>query len=264
MTTEALIRMRPVVNGALPPDIAAIQKVGVLRVAVFQGNMPPFSMRNAAGEWQGIEIDLMQMAAKEMGVQLMLKPMATYDDIVNAVITKQADAGIGLSLLPGRELKISFTNGYISFHPHLLVSRLQASEKSFDNAAQIIQWLQTGAPVKIGVLAQSSARQLVQLAFPKAEIISYPSTHDAFTDVLHGKIFAAVAMTPIEVKNFLQEQYQGGLLGLDVPIPTITNIDSIAVPWDYFHLRLWFNTYLNYLQLNGTLAQIFEKYGYVP
>ena len=87
-------------------DTAAVPVVGLVPA-------PPFAMRDADGNWQGIAVDLWQHVAQDLGLRFEFREMAIPDlmaglrnDALLAVLTAVASAD--------RELLVDFTHPYYS------------------------------------------------------------------------------------------------------------------------------------------------------
>lgn len=244
----ALHTQTPVVDGSMPPDILAIQKRGVLREAIFATPIPPFSIQDSEGNWSGLNITFGQELADSLGVKLQIIPAKTYDELVDLIANNDADIALGLSILPVRQLKISFSDSYYTYHPHILVNRLQALKNGWKTPAQVIQALETSSkPLKVGVFAGNMAAQIVQQSFPNIQVIPYQNYEQSFLDVSSGKLFAAIGATGILIQDFLKRNPQATLHVEDVEFTERQDMLGVAVPWSYFHLRLWLNVYIDYL-----------------
>lgn len=264
--TSDAIRLRmqtPVVDGSMPPDIAAIQQRGVLRVGIYDVPVPPFTIVDAKGNWSGIEVDFGQMVATELGVKLQVVPADSYDDLINRLAGNKIDMAAGMSILPIRQIKVSFSNPYYVYHPHLVVNRLAASQRGWTTPALMLAGMQqTKEPLKIGVFAGSAVAQVVKQNFPNLQVVMYQDREQSFLDVASGKIFASVGASPISVQDFLKHNPQAALRAEDVEVPQIQDLLGVAIPWQSFHLREWLNIYIEYLKQNGVREQLAKKYGY--
>lgn len=250
------------VDPNLPPDIAAIKARGILRVGIFKADAPPLAMHDSNGKWIGIEIDLATMIAQQLGVKLEIIPAPTYDSMVDMVASGQLDLATELAFLPQRGLRVAFTHPYYSFNPHLLVNRLQAAKNGWSKPDDIIQALTTNPqPMSIGVLEGTAGVQLIENTFPNAKIVLYPTVPAALQDVTTGKIFAALGTSPAEVQDYLQNNPRASLLSADIQIPNASFLIGMALPWQYYHFRELLNSYFSYLNQNGVLEEIFQKYG---
>jgi ABC-type amino acid transport substrate-binding protein len=247
--------------GELPPDITAIQKSGVLKVAVYVENSVPITSANIT-QWQGVDADLAHMIAEQLGVTLMVIPAVSYDDVIYKVASHQADMGTELYVTPERALQVSFSHPYFSYHPHLLVNRLKAAKYGWNSSEDIIVGMQQGEqPLKIGILAGSAMTQLMPQSFPKVTLVPYTDINQAFQDVAKGKLFAAVATSPLGTQGFFQKNMQASLVAEDIELPEMNLLVSIALPWENFHFREWVDAYFDYLQRNGIFEQLLQKHG---
>ncbi len=86
-----------IVPQMMPPDIECILKSGVLKVAIYGGNVPPFFLTNKQGEFVGIDIDIAKQLAEELGVKLEFTKTSTFDGVVELV--RQGKVNVGISKL---------------------------------------------------------------------------------------------------------------------------------------------------------------------
>lgn len=243
------------------PDISLIQERGVLRVAFFERNSPPFFMRDPQNNWSGIEIDLAKMIAAELKVKLVIVPAESYDDIIDMVANGKADIGMGLlSITPDRELRITFTDPYYTYQHQLLVNRLQASKNGW-SVDQIVTGMQNSkANITIAALEESAQGPILHNLFPNAKIVSYPTLPQAMQAVVDGKAFAALGNSPVEIRDFLQSNPKATLVTEEVVTPNALDLIAAAVPWQYFYLKDWLDLYFDYLKVNGYETKLFQKY----
>lgn len=265
-STEDNIALRtetPVVDGSMPPDIAAIQKRGVLRQALNQTPAPPFSVLDKNGNWSGLEIDFGQQIAKNLGVKLVIVPASNYDDLVTLLVEGKADIAMGLSILPSRQTRVSFSAPYYSYHPHLLVNRLAASQMGWTTPQALFNGLKTSKkPLKVCVFAGSIVGQIMEQTFPGTQVIVYTDHIQCFEDVASGKIFASMGTTPIAIRDFLKHNPQAAISTEDVELTNMEDLLGVAVPWQDFHLREWLDIYINYLEDSGIRQKLSKQYGY--
>ena len=262
MAAEAMPNQGKNRGMVFPPDITAIQKRGVLKVAFYQYGVPPFFMRDASGVWYGIEVDLAQKIASQLGVKLLIVATPTFDGIINLVARDEVDMGMGLvGITPSRALRVSFTNPYYRFHPHLLVNRVLAAKEGWSTWNILDGMKHTHTVLKIGTLGYSGNIETVQETFPSAEIVPYADITDAMHDVIKEKLFAAVGDSPLQVQAFLHDHPDAVLQLSDVEIPERTDLIAIAVSWKSLHLREWLNNYFSYLQANNAQDQLLQQYG---
>ena len=96
--------------GAKGPALADVQKAGKLVVAT-SPDFPPFENLEG-GEVVGIEVELMEMICKELGVELQLEQI-NFDAVLTGVQSGKYDCGMsGISVTPKREKNTLFTSPY--------------------------------------------------------------------------------------------------------------------------------------------------------
>ena len=94
------------------PVLSRIVKAGEFRVGV-SGNQPPFVVKDKSGELIGFEVDLANLLADAMGVELKLveKPFA---QLLPALETGEVDAVMsGMTMTPARNLRVAFVGPYL-------------------------------------------------------------------------------------------------------------------------------------------------------
>lgn len=96
--------------GAKGPTLAELQKSGKLVVAT-SPDFPPFENLEG-GQVVGIEVELMELVCKELGVELQLEQI-NFDAVLTGVQSGKYDCGMsGISVTPKREKNTLFTIPY--------------------------------------------------------------------------------------------------------------------------------------------------------
>jgi ABC-type amino acid transport substrate-binding protein len=74
---------------------------------------PPFAMKNAEGQWQGISIDLWRHVAEGMKLRYRFEEMPTVQALVDAVAAGRVDAGVAaITVTAARKRVIDFTQPF--------------------------------------------------------------------------------------------------------------------------------------------------------
>ena len=74
---------------------------------------PPFAMKGADGEWQGISSDLWKRAAAEIDVRYRFVEVQTVADLIDGIAAQKFDVAIGaLTITPERERIVDFTQPF--------------------------------------------------------------------------------------------------------------------------------------------------------
>jgi len=93
------------------PSLKSVQKAGKLTIAT-SPDFPPFEELQADGSVTGIEIEIMELICKELGVELEIKQM-NFDSVLPGIQAGKYDVGVsGISVTPAREKNVKFTVPY--------------------------------------------------------------------------------------------------------------------------------------------------------
>ena len=97
--------------GKEPATLKSVKKAGKLVIAT-SPDFPPFEELQADGTVTGIEIDIMKLICKELGVKLEIKQM-NFDSVLPGIQAGKYDVGVsGISVTPKREKNVKFTVPY--------------------------------------------------------------------------------------------------------------------------------------------------------
>jgi polar amino acid transport system substrate-binding protein len=92
--------------------IGATAAYAELKMGVAAEPYPPFSSKNAAGVWEGWEIDFMNAVCAEIGEKCVVEEVA-WDGIIPALTSKKFDAIMSsMSITDERKKTISFSDMY--------------------------------------------------------------------------------------------------------------------------------------------------------
>lgn len=252
----------PLLSGPYPADIAAIKKRGSINIAIYSGDVPPFFMQDDKGQWSGIEHDFGVMIADQLGVKANFKTVSSYDGIINMIANKQADIGLGLlSITPTRALMVRFSIPYYTYHPYLVVNRLQVGRLNWTLWNALSNLTTTDQSFKIGAITSSANAELIQVAFPSAEVAQYDSAPELMKAVESGAIFGAVIDTPEQVEDWFKQNPKAALNTGSILIPERSVLFGVAIQPQEENLQAWLNVYIDYAKRNKIINQLFEKYG---
>lgn len=152
-------------------------RVGITRLA-------PLAMLNKNNELVGLEVDVANRLADDLNVTLELVSTA-MPDLLNGLNTGHYDLIIsGYSITPERALHVNFSNPYYYTHTLLVASKQAAPGKTaaFFNSPGTI----------LGVVAGHSQIQTAGMRFPQASLRLFDTEEALLSDLLAGKIPAAV------------------------------------------------------------------------
>lgn len=226
---------------ALSPDLEAIRERGVLRVAVYGKDIPPFLVRTPQG-LDGVDANLARTVAARLGVRVVFDETAeTFDQVVGKVFRGEADLGVSLlSASLARSLMVSFTDAYASVHPALLLNRLTYPRGRVDFEAAAETSADAAELHAIGVLAGSVYSEYVGELFQKVQARSFPDSAAMLQAMKDGEI-GAVLQSEIFLNQLLNADPSWSLRFRVEPIMDRLDPIACAVNWRSRGLLQWIN-----------------------
>jgi len=220
---------------------------GELRVATEPGYMP-LEMKDKRGKIIGFDIDIARNMAKAMGVKLKIVS-TTFDGIIAGLLTKKYDIIIaGMTITQKRNLKINFSDSYLSIGQTILAQNKYAGKnwKDLDVKGNVIV-------TKLGQTGEIVTRRL----FKKATIRTFDTEAEAVQEVMNAHATAFVYDKPFNA-IFVSSKGRGKITHLDKDLsyeplgmgirkgdPDFTN---------------WLNNFLNQMKNDGTYDKIYNKW----
>lgn len=232
-------------NGLQPTSTTSPKlELKTLKVAT-DPTFVPFEMKNANGNLEGFDIDLMNAIAQVVGLQVQWESLP-FDGMISTLQAKRVDAAInGITITAERLKTIDFSRPY--FKAGLAIAVRENN--------QDIKDLNSLKGKKIGVQIGSTGADFAQ-TIPNAKISTYNSGPDFFQDLLNSNVDAVVGdafATLYAIKN-------GNLKGIKVVTNLLTEeFYGIATPKDSPYLAT-INQGIGILLSNGTYQQIYQKW----
>lgn len=185
----------------------------VIRFGVAAEPYAPFSVKNAAGVWEGWEIDLMDAVCEEMNAKCVIVDVP-WDGIIPALLENKFDViWSSMSITDERMKVIDFTDKYY-FSPNVLVGA-KADPRAFD-----IEKPDTMKGLVLG--AQSSSTQASYLQQELGDVVDlklYPTLDDEIADLKAGRI-DMMAASGIQIQSFLKTP-EGEDYAIKVTMPQV-------------------------------------------
>jgi len=164
--------------------LAEIKRRGTLRVGL-DASFPPFESFNAAGQIVGLDVDLAQAVAADLGVTL--EPVNIgFDGLYDALLARRADLVISGLPYDARWTKdVAYTRNYFNAGQVLLIPAGSAAIKTradLPGHTLAIEW---------GSQADMEARRLTK-ELPNLTLVRRPTAAEAVTALLNGQADAAI------------------------------------------------------------------------
>jgi polar amino acid transport system substrate-binding protein len=209
--------------------LAEIKKSGKLRVGVAE--IVPWAMHDKDGNLVGFEIDVARKLARDMGVEVEFHP-DEFRYLIPDLEANRFDIIIaGFSIEARRALVVNFSEPY-----NVTDVTIATSKKMGGELKAMEDFNKKG--VTIGVVEGMTSEDLAALEFPKASIQTYTEDSVLFTDLVAGRLAAAVADSPrLEI---LAKLYPDA-----VAVPTVAPLGTFPAAFAVRRGDMDFVNYLN-------------------
>ena len=234
---------------AQSPGIHRILEKGAIRVGM-SGTQPPFTVKSKDGTLMGYEVDLANMIAEGMKVELVLveRPFA---ELLPALERGEIDAIMsGMTMTPERNLKVAFVGPYLVSGKSILTKSSKLA--NVDDVEDINQ-----KDISLTALRGSTSQRFVEIFLPEARLTTTEDYDAGVNLVLSGQADALIADMPICALSMLRYP-DAGLATLVEPL-TIEPIGIALPPNDPLLLNMVQN-YLGALEMAGILEELETKW----
>ncbi len=219
-----------------------IQEAGKLVVAT-SPDFPPFESLEG-GEIVGIEVDIMDLIAEKLGVEIQFEQM-DFDSVLPGVQSGKFDVGMsGITITEKRQKNADFTDPYFLASQSIVVMADSDITCKDDLEGKTIA-------VQTGTTAESYCME------NGYEVLAYQANNDAASALTSGKVDAWVVDNEVAVA--LSAEQNGATVVLDEAMTTEPYAFAFAKGSDT--LVEAFNEALSELVADGTIEEIFETYG---
>jgi polar amino acid transport system substrate-binding protein len=229
--------------------IAEIQKKGTLSVGLSDVS-PPYATMNDKMEHVGLEVDLANMIAKALGVEM--KPViVTSANRVACLLTQCADILVyGLTITPERATQVWFSTPYA-----VNASGIIAAKDS------PIKALPDLVGKKVGVIRAAFGDPVLTKAAPEGTVIQrYDDMSGLLQAQLSGQVDAIFENSLIP--GVLNQMQPGGTF--ETKLTMTAGYWGIAMLPDQENLRQWLNSFIFSIRMDGQLNDLYEKYMNIP
>ncbi len=231
------------------PVLDRIVQSGTLRVGM-SASQPPFNVRGRDGQMLGLEVDLANLIAGAMRVELEIvnRPFgellaAMGDGAVDMVMS-------GMAITPRRAQTSAFVG------PYMLSGKSILTKSTTLAAAKNTEDLNT-PEIRLAALSNSTSQEFAERFTPNAQLITVSAYDEAVNMLIEGEIDALVADMPICLLSLMRFP-NAGLATLREPL-TIEPI-GIALPGNDPMLHHLMDNYLDAFERTGILEQLRKKW----
>lgn len=210
---------------------------------------PPFEYVDDSGNDQGFTVELMDMIAQEMGLELNYLPAQKFDNIIP--MAKQAVktdvSACNITINDARKKEVDFTDPYMDSNQGVAV----AKNSGYADTDSL-----NAAGVKIAVQSGTTSEEWAQENLPRATTVNFDDWTAAFTAVMSGQCQAVVCDLPVE-----QWMVNSSFTDMEIieEVPTGEQF-GIAVSKDNPELTAAINAALKQIRADGRYDELYEKY----
>lgn len=172
--------MKTVLGAVAALAIGATAASADIKIGFAAEAYPPFTAKNAAGEWEGFEVDLKNALCAAMEEECTVVDVA-WDGIIPALLSGKIDAIVAsMSITAERQKTINFSDKYYNT-PAVLVAP-KSSDIGPDNIDGKI----------IGVQVSTIHQNYAEKHFGGAEIKTYSTFDEHNADLTAGRVDAVI------------------------------------------------------------------------
>ena len=230
------------------PVLSRIAESGTIRVGMSAGQ-PPFNVTNRDGKIIGMDVDLSNLLAAALRIELEIVDMP-FNQLLPSLEAGKVDLVIsGMTATLQRNMRAAFVGPYHITGKSILarsetVAALGTNELNRDN-------------LRIAALKGSTSEDFVKRVAPNAELVATETYDDAIDQLLSNNVELFVADASIIMLSMLRWP-DAGLTAASKPL-TIEPIGIAVPPNDPLLLNLIEN-YMSALEASGALEQLHKKW----
>ena len=223
-------------------------KAGKLRVCT-PGDYKPFSLARPDGSFEGIDIDLMQSAAKALGVQVeMVK--TSWPKLMDDFLEKCDIAVGGISVSTERAKRAGFSAAYM-VNGKAPITKCE-NVKKFQTVADMNK-----PSVTVITNPGGSNERFVRANLPQAKVIVFNDNTTIFDEILKGN---ADVMISESVETLVQQKIRPGLCAVNPDKPLQYGEMGYMVPRGDVAMTAWVNTWLHLAKASGEYDRVVDKW----
>ena len=221
-----------------------IIKAGKLRVCS-PGDYKPFSFMRTDGGYEGLDIDLVQSAAKSLGVEIVMVK-APWPTLMKDFLEKCDVAVGGISVTTDRQKTAYFTTAYMV--------NGKAPITKCENVAKFQTIADIDKPnVTVIENPGGSNEKFARANFKQAKIVIFPDNVTIFDEILKGN---ADVMISESVETLVQQKLRPGLCAVNPEKPLQYGEMAWLLPRGDGAMKAWFDTFLHLAKASGDYDRV--------
>jgi len=233
---------------AFADQLADIKSRGEVTCGVYS-NVEPFSYPNAqTRQLEGMDVDLCNAVAKQLGVKAKLEPLAVEARIPQLKLGRVDLVVANLAYTKTRATQIAFSDSYYSTKEVLVVKKADASKKLTDFAGQ-----------KISAADGSTSAQSIPLSIKDGQAVTFHDTSSAFLALEQDKVKGFVTNQMTATKIAKQVQGTDGAVAIAAE-PMLIEPIAVGLRQNEPAMLAAVNKALASMEQSGEMSAIFNKW----
>jgi cyclohexadienyl dehydratase len=226
----------------------AVQKAGKLRVCS-PGDYKPFSLHRPDGAFEGLDIDLVQSAAKALGVEVEWVK-SSWPTLMKD-FQEKCDVGVGgISVTLERQKNAFFTTAYM------------VNGKAPITKCENVSKFQTVADIdkpEVTVIENpgGSNERFARANFKQAKIVIFNDNVTIFDEILKGR---ADVMISESVETIVQQKLRPGLCAVNPDKPLQYGEMAWLLPRGDGVFKAWFDQWLHLSKATGEHDRVVTRW----
>jgi polar amino acid transport system substrate-binding protein len=232
-------------------SVESIKKRGTLIMGT-SGGFPPFEVVNETTQkLEGLDIDLAQKVADELGVSLDVRNM-DFTALIGAVKTGQIDMAIaGMTITADRNASVTFSNSYFKADQAIVVKSDRTDISSWSDLAGKKISVNQGTTGDMWVGDELVATGLVAAE----DVHKFGYASDALLELVSGRVDALVIDSPVAAA------YAAAHASIKVVYTIVTNeYYGITMNKNSVELIQFVNDLLAQMETSGEMQQLVSKW----
>jgi polar amino acid transport system substrate-binding protein len=233
------------VSSASAQTVDEIKKRGTINIGVLSGE-PPWGFTNEKGEPVGVDIDVSQLLARDMGVKIKYEPM-TVTSRIPSLLTGKVDILVAsMGMFPDRAKVVQFSRPYVA-NVNLVVAGKDKPIATYADLKGYRVAVNRGNVIDIAVTQNAPAG---------TQILRFDDDASAVQALRAGQADAVgLAIYPLKM---LDKSAPGH--NYEKKIVVNNQWTGVAMRKDQKDLNTWINAFLDKIEQNGELNTISRKW----
>ena len=238
-----LLALPALAQEAAPSRLDAVQKSGKLRICT-PGDYTPFALQKSEGTFEGLDVDLVQTAAKALGAEAVFVKSA-WPTLMKDFIEK-CDVAVGGISVPLERQKTAFFSQAYMVNGKAPITRCENVAK-YQTVADIDK-----PNVTVIENPGGSNERFARANFKQAKIVIFQDNVTIFDEILKGN---ADVMISESVETIVQSKLRPGLCAVNPDKPLQYGEMAWLLPRGDVAMKEWMDTWFHLSKQSGEYAQ---------